>query len=394
MHSKNNKYVIFSFFAGAGFLDLGFEHNDFNIVFVNELKDSFLEAYKFSRKNLNISTPKYGYSNHDINEYLNGKKFNVLKEIIENLRKEGKLIGFIGGPPCPDFSIAGKNKGIDGDNGKLTQTYFEIIAKLKPDFFLFENVKGLLKTKKHRLFYDQMRASIQEGGYRITDRLINSIYYGAPQERERIILIGFLNNSIKRKYNHDFGTIPNSVFDWSSYFKYSIFDINNSNWPIQDSFSIDSDLEMPNNIISELTVEHWFKINKVNKHPNSERYFIPRSGLRKFLIINEGDVTRKSYKRLHRWRYSPTVAYGNNEVHLHPYKPRRLSLSEALSLQSLPLDFSLPNYLTLTDSFKIVGNGVPYLAARSISKSIKEFLNYLYDEANSGQFGKFHQSVA
>ena len=74
--------------------------------------------------------------------------------------------------------------------------------------------------------------------------------------------------------------------------------------------------------------------------------------------IPEGDSNKKSYKRIHRWRYSPTVAYGNNEVHLHPYKERRLSVAEAMALQSLPKEFALPQSMTLTNCFKTIGNGV------------------------------------
>ena len=91
-------------------------------------------------------------------------------------------------------------------------------------------------------------------------------------------------------------------------------------------------------------------------------------------IIAEGDDSKKSYKRLHRWRYSPTVAYGNNEVHLHPYKVRRLSASEALSLQTLPKEFQLPAEMTLTDKFKTIGNGVPFILANCMAKSIADYL--------------------
>jgi len=76
--------------------------------------------------------------------------------------------------------------------------------------------------------------------------------------------------------------------------------------------------------------------------------------------IDEGDDSKKSYKRLHRWRYSPTVAYGNNEVHLHPYKTRRLSAAESMALQSLPKEFCLPPDMSLSDKFKTIGNGVPF----------------------------------
>lgn len=73
------------------------------------------------------------------------------------LKNEGRLTGFIGGPPCPDFSVAGKNKGRDGENGRLSQSYIDIILEMKPDFFLFENVKGLYRTSKHREFFDHLK---------------------------------------------------------------------------------------------------------------------------------------------------------------------------------------------------------------------------------------------
>ena len=90
--------------------------------------------------------------------------------------------------------------------------------------------------------------------------------------------------------------------------------------------------------------------------------------------VDEGDDSKKSYKRLHRWRYSPTVAYGNNEVHLHPYKARRLTVAEALALQSLPKEFSLPPTMSLTDKFKTTGNGVPFLLAKGIAQTINDYL--------------------
>jgi DNA (cytosine-5)-methyltransferase 1 len=123
-----------------------------------------------------------------------------------------------------------------------------------------------------------------------------------------------------------------------------------------------------------LTVEFWFKKNDTENHLNSSHFFTPRAGLERFKVIDEGDDLKKSYKRLHRWRYSPTAAYGNNEVHLHPYKERRISVAEALSLQSLPKEFEIPENVTLTDMFKTIGNGVPFLAAQGLANSILDFI--------------------
>ena len=59
-----------------------------------------------------------------------------------------------------DFSIAGKNKGRDGINGKLSSSYVKLIANMKPDFFLFENVKGLWRTARHREYFEELKKNI------------------------------------------------------------------------------------------------------------------------------------------------------------------------------------------------------------------------------------------
>ena len=166
-------------------------------------------------------------------------------------------------------------------------------------------------------------------------------------------------------------------FNWSKKTLYSIEDIKNKDWPSVSPFEENSYLEKPTDIFEQLTVEYWFNKNDVQNHPNGNDFFQPKAGIVKMREIEEGDVSKKCYKRLHRWRYSPTAAYGNNEVHLHPYKIRRLSVAETLAIQSLPKDFVLPAEMTLTDKFKTVGNGVPYLAAKGIAETIKEYLEIL-----------------
>lgn len=165
--------------------------------------------------------------------------------------------------------------------------------------------------------------------------------------------------------------------------KYTMDDIKKIPFPTSEEFKEDVATECPIGIPLELTVEHWFEKNDVLNHSNAHQYFQPRSGLVKFKVIEEGDDSKKSYKRLHRWRFSPTAAYGNNEVHLHPYKARRLSVAEALAIQSLPKEFELPQDITLSNAFKTVGNGVPYLASLGLAKSILDFLEGNNDSINS-----------
>ena len=64
---------------------------------------------------MELPEPTYGYYNGDINDFLTTKKDEIMADIAD-ARKDGSLVGFIGGPPCPDFSVAGKNRGSEGEN--------------------------------------------------------------------------------------------------------------------------------------------------------------------------------------------------------------------------------------------------------------------------------------
>lgn len=356
---------VFSFFSGSGFLDLGFEKASFNICFVNEFKQSFLDAYKFSRREMGFKPPAYGYSNKSIESYISGDDLVFLKECIKKEKKKKKITGFIGGPPCPDFSVGGKNRGRHGDNGKLSGIFVDLICSTKPNFFVFENVKGLWRTKRHREFFEELKSKLHSSGYETTEHLVNSIEFGVPQDRDRIILFGVLKDSVRKGCTVE-------TFEWDSKKKYSRQDIFELPWPDRNKFQ--AEINAANTLPVDLTVDYWFKINDVENHPNTGDQFTPRAGLEKFKVIDEGDDSKKSYKRLHRYRYSPTVCYGNNEVHLHPTLPRRISVAEALALQSLPKDFVLPPTMSLTDKFKTIGNGVPFLLSKAIAEMIYFFL--------------------
>lgn len=356
------KLKLFSFFSGLGLLDLGFEKTGFEIVEVFEKKEEFLEMYKYSREKMGIPFPKYGYSLGDVENLLDDKEFELK---IELEKKEG-LIGFIGGPPCPDFSIAGKNMGAEGVNGRLTTIYFELIKKYNPDFFLFENVKGIWRTKKNRTYIESKMEEMVSSNYEITFDTLNSLDFGVPQDRERFFIFGLTQTRLHIKdQNNNLEVFNEAIKNISKKAAY--------NWPTTDIFEENASRLMPSEIEKELTVEHWFVKNDVYNHPNAADFFRPKS-LIKFKTIEEGDISKKSFKRIHRWRYSPTAAYGNNEVHLHPYLERRLSVAEALAIQSAPKEFELPTNISLTDKFKAIGNAVPFLMAEGIARRIQTVL--------------------
>ncbi|EGQ8307665.1 MULTISPECIES: DNA cytosine methyltransferase [Vibrio harveyi group] len=369
--------TIFSFFSGSGFLDLGFENAGFNVALVNEYHEPFLDAYKYSRAVMDYPKPEFGYYLNSIEEFVDGGKLtNELKQHVRKVQKEGELVGFIGGPPCPDFSVGGKNKGSEGDNGKLTRTYVETIIEHQPDFFLFENVKGLWRTARHREFYEEMKSKLISSGYVLTENLTNCIQFGAPQDRDRILLFGIKAEHVVGLLDIESlgrNALPKTLFDWSSHVTFTLDEsLKLSSWPETAVFEEGGVRAMPVGIKPELTIQYWFEKNKVMEHPNSKHFFQPKSS--KFKEIAEGDVGKKSFKRLHRWRFSPTAAYGNNEVHLHPYFARRLSAAEALAIQSLPREFVLPPTMTLSNMFKTIGNGVPYVMAHGVASTVQDFL--------------------
>lgn len=268
-----DKIGIFSFFAGAGFLDLGFEYTKhFETLFVNEIHEPFMNIYKHSRKVMKIAEPKYGHSVSDITSFLNSGELEDLKNKVVESRTEYKLVGFIGGPPCPDFSVAGKNKGKEGENGKLSGTYIDLICNIKPDFFLFENVKGLYRTKKHREFFESIKKKLRKAGYYLTEQLINAIEFGAPQDRERIILIGF-HKSIVQEFKLETKDGLLSDFQWDKNKLFSLDEIEDKNWPQITEYIENSDVPQPTDIIAELTVQYWFTHNDVENHQNRSKIF-------------------------------------------------------------------------------------------------------------------------
>lgn len=367
---------IFSFFSGVGLLDLGFDEAGYNIVFVNEFKQEFLNAYRFARQNRGAN-PIYGYHCCSIDDFLIQPNNTTLQDQIHQERELGNIVGFVGGPPCPDFSIAGKNRGRDGENGILAQSYVNLITNCLPDFFIFENVRGLVKTERHRLYFNELKQQLETAGYYISDRILNALSFGVPQDRDRVILVGIHQDFYAR--NHHAVPVDGLQFPW---LQHAIFgnaeEIKAAEWHTIVPFRENSNRYFPRqtpNQYRELCVETWFRRNHVNNHPNAIDVFRVRQGLQKMQTISEGDVSGKSFKRLHRWRYSPTAAYGNNEVHLHPYRIRRLSVAEAMAIQSLPEWFVLPANMSLSHKFKVIGNGVPVLMATAIAQTLSELLD-------------------
>ena len=254
---------------------------------------------------------------------------------------------------------------------KLTKTFVEMIIRLQPNFFLIENVAGLYVFRKHRKFLDRQIALLRKDGrYLIDYKVLNALELGVPQNRERVFIIGCRKKITERALGRAVDWNESDWFPWPDVSAYS--GAKNLKWPTTDRFRYTPN--KPDGIPDELTVHSVLAGNgDPEKLPNGKEYF--NSYSEKFWLRDEGDVSGKSFKRLHRYRYSPTAWYGNREVHLHPWKPRRLSVREALRIQSVPDEYVLPPEQCLSIKFQLICNGVPCRMAELLGVNLKNFIS-------------------
>ena len=361
---------ILSFFTGGGFLDLGFEEAGFDIVWTNENFPDFADMYESGITSWRVAK---GNLHHDAK--ISSRK-NIMELTADSIMRDAfgsarpQLFGVIGGPPCVDFSVGGGNKGGNGTNGRLIRVFGDFIKDIRPDFFLIENVPGLWKTRKHRSFFRKVIRGLSDKPYRyrIAMKIVSALELGVPQNRERLFVVGFLDELIGDGLKTRKSDNPAEWFNWP---KPLYPNARRLPWPSNSPFK--GNPELPKSIPVNLTV---YPLLVGPPHPatlpNGQEYFKPYSS--RFSQIDEGDDSRKSFKRLHRYRYSPTAWYGNNEVHLHPWEPRRLSVREALRIQTVPDTYVLPEEYSLTSKFRLITNGVPCKLAQAIADSIRVFL--------------------
>ena len=104
----------------------------------------------------------------------------------------------IGGSPCQDVSVAGKREGLAGSRSRLFYSYVEILKVKQPDYFIFENVKGLLSSNGGWDFAE-VTNQFSEAGYDIQWQVLDAVDFGIPQHRERILILGNLRERSTRK---------------------------------------------------------------------------------------------------------------------------------------------------------------------------------------------------
>lgn len=182
---SNEKLKIISLFSGAGGLDIGFDAAGFETAVAVEIDPSCCDTLRTNRPDIHVI-------NKSVTEVTG-------EELLEaGGMKMGEPALVIGGPPCQSFSLAGLRKGLDDDRGKLLFEYVRLVRETLPKGFVLENVRGLANWDHGRalqLLEEELSKPINVGDevfqYEITKpQILNAVDYGAPQERERLIMVG------------------------------------------------------------------------------------------------------------------------------------------------------------------------------------------------------------
>ncbi len=247
----------------------------------------------------------------------------------------------LGGFPCQAFSIAGKKLGFEDTRGTLFFDIARILNHHKPSAFLLENVKGLVNHNKKQTFKVIVNTLI-DLGYHVKYKVLNAKDFGIPQNRERIYIIGFLDDV-------DF------IFPEPLGIKTKVGDI------------LDKKVDQKYTLSDKLWSSH-----QARKKRNKEKGW--GFGYSSFNENSEytSTISARYYK-------------DGSEILIEQQgkNPRKLTPREASRLQGFPEDFIIP--VSDTQAYKQFGNSVAVPVIRELAKEMLISLNYVNDEIRSNK---------
>lgn len=326
---------VISLFSGCGGLDLGFEKAGFSIPVANEFDKTIWATFK---------------ANHP--------ETKLIEDDIRNIKEDNfpnNVDGIIGGPPCQSWSEAGSLRGIDDARGQLFYDYIRILKRVKPKFFLAENVSGML-ANRHNTAVKNIISMFEKAGYDVSVTLVNAKDYGVAEERKRVFYIGF-----RKDLNVKFSFPKGSTEDDTK--KITLRDII---WDLQ-----------------ETAVPAADKNHRNPKAINNNEYF---TGAYSPIFMSRNRVkgwdeqaftVQASGRQCQLHPQAPKmVKFGHNDcrfVEGKEYLYRRMTVREVARVQGFPDDFKFI-YENVNDGYKMIGNAVPVNLAYEIAVSIKNHL--------------------
>ncbi len=275
-----------------------------------------------------------------------------------------------GGPPCQGFSTSNqRNRSLANENNWLYREYIRLVKEIKPDWVVFENVKGLIETE-NGFFLDAVLSELKTSGYATSYFILNSADYGVPQRRNRLFVIASLHDMevsapVPTVTKHV--TVSQALKDLPELENGDSTDEKEYAFPARTAYakSLRGKLKKCHNNLVTASAQHII-----------ERYgHIPQGGnwenIPKSLMVNYADASRCHtgiYRRLK--EDEPSVVIGNfrKNMLIHPWKNRGLSVREAARLQSFPDSFRF--FGSIGFQQQQVGNAVPPLLAKAVFAQI------------------------
>ena len=382
-----SKLLFADFFCGSGGLSQGLINAGFEVAFVNDHHTSSLETYYF-----NHNLPLSRFFNGDIKKLV--EDFSQYKPLFKNV----KVIS--GGPPCQGFSTANRQnfeleknsktkRFIEDERNVLYKYFVKLLGLIRPDFFIMENVKGMMRVEK-QIEEDIYKETRQEYSFIPLD--LDAQNFDIPQSRKRYILIGgknveFLesvrqNISLKKNKKSKY-VLSDALFGLPAIVTNPIkLKINYES--ISHGFAIRKFNAPQNKFLRELNKDTNFPyiLNHKSRYNNNNDLEIYRrlppgaNSLHESIYElnkykNRDNIFKDKYYKLKPNEVSKTITSHMKQdchMYIHPEQPRGLTPREAARIQTFP-----DNYLfrgSLNDWYKQIGNAVPVKLAEIIAKEL------------------------
>ena len=337
-------YESISLFSGAMGLDLGLEKAGISMKLCQDFDKSCYETM--------LVNHRPGMTG-DIRKITSGA-------IME---KAGVSVGepflLAGGPPCQPFSTAGKRLGINDPRGSLFMDYVRMVDEIRPRFFVFENVKGLVSMPvdeggSYGGVLDIILSEFHRIGYKTVQGVRDAVNYGVPQFRERMIIIGSRDNE------DVFLPVP------SHFQRHQLPEMR---WKtLRQAIK---DLEDNPGECTHFSEERLKYLRLVPEGGNWRD--LPENIVQAAMggAYKSGGGKVGFYRRLSYSQPSPTVVTSPVQkatMMCHPTQDRPLSVREYARIQQFPDDWKITG--TISNKYKQIGNAVPVGLAEAIGKAI------------------------
>lgn len=385
LNDKDSPTLV-DFFCGAGGMSLGFCQNGFKVLLANDIEDVCTKTYSFNHYEI----PKERIITGDI------------KQIVENIDKHinDDVDVIIGGPPCQGFSMANRQRIIDDPRNVLYKSYVKGVEKLKPKFFVMENVKGMLSVAEQ---VKEDFHNLNDVEYDVAYNVFNAKDFCVAQNRERLIYIG-IRLDISEKFKMNATDIIEEIKQFiQSNKKYNLIDAIGDlreleALRIKNATELDTEIsgrkiEFNRNdkSINYIDLINNYKVNKLifnhKARYNNDRdieifgRMIPgdKSDSERIADImpykSRSNIFKDKYYKLKPNEVCKTITAHMKfdcNMYIHPYQARGLTPREAARVQSYPDDYVFLGSYTKT--YMQVGNSVPPLMSRYIAEIIKKYI--------------------